>query len=871
MFSTRVKIATYTLLIGENLGNDLNITRAEAAQRAQNVVDPTYIVSLEIDGLGETYSCLASINFSAIENSTTWIDYISPEVESIWLNGTQLDVKECFTGSRIKLSNLKKQNELKIKGQSKYMNTGEGLHRHVDPVDNEIYIYTQFEVADCRRVFPVFEQPDIKGTLALTVTAPSKWNLISNSPTPTPKSIDSETSIWSFAVTPKMSSYLYALCAGPYAKKTDIYKGKFGNYPLAIFVRPSISQFLDHEEIFEVTKQGFAWFEDKFKTGYPFPKYDQIFVPEFNAGAMENVGCVTFRDEYIFRSRTTRTAYESRANTILHELAHMWFGDLVTMKWWNDLWLNESFAEWAAHWASTGATQYSEAWTLFHVQRKAWAYRQDQLPSTHPIAANMPDLDSVYENFDGITYAKGASALRQLVAWVGEDNFLRGLKAYFDKHAWKNTELQDLLTELTISSGRNLDQWSKLWLESSGATLLRPVIELDDENKITKVLIKQEPPSSPPGLPKVLRPHRLAIGIYEKQNNKLIRTKRLEVDVDNEETIINELVGLKRPDLILINDDDLTYAKIRLDNHSLNTATKDIASIESSLSRALIWGAVWDMVRDAEVSTGKYLELVLAGVEKETDIGLVQQVLMQCRTAIDVYSDRKNREKYNIKFAQGLEKLLINAESGSDRQLALIRSFSAVATTSEQLEKIANILDGKEVLTGLKVDTDLRWALLRRLVVTGKRGEKEIENELKNDDTVMGREHAAGAKAAIPTLESKKNNWKLVTTDEKLTNSEIHSILGGLSYMDHAEIMKNFVDTYFDSVAKLWNSRTHEVGQSLVTGLFPSTNISNEVIRKCDEFLDKNKELAVGARRIIIEQRDSLARALKAQNADLNN
>ncbi len=853
------------------MSKNLNITRAEAVSRFEVVANPKYTVALTIDGTGDTYSCVTSINFDAKNGAETWLDLISPLVDSIWLNGTELKVSEVFDGTRIKLANLKEKNSVQVKANCSYMNTGEGLHRHIDPVDNEVYIYTQFEVADSRRVFPVFEQPDIKGTLALTVTAPSKWTLISNSPTPASVKVTEKMSTWSFAVTPTMSSYLYALCAGPYFKKTDIYKGKFGSYPLAVFVRPSLAEFLDHEEIFEITKQGFAWFEEKFQVGYPFPKYDQIFVPEFNAGAMENVGCVTFRDEYIFRSRTTRTAYETRANTILHEMAHMWFGDLVTMKWWNDLWLNESFAEWAAHWASTGATKYNEAWTLFHVQRKAWAYRQDQLPSTHPIAANMPDLDSVYENFDGITYAKGASALRQLVAWVGEENFLKGLKAYFDKHAWKNTELTDLLSELSISSGRDLESWTKLWLQSSGATLLRPQIQTDADNVITNATIQQEPPSAPPGLPPVLRPHRLVVGTYEKQGTKLVRTNRFEIDVEGKETKVNELIGLKRPALILVNDDDLTYAKIRLDDVSLNTATKEIASIESSLSRALIWGAVWDMVRDGEVGTGKYLDLVLAGLAAETDIGLVQQVLMQCRSAIDVYADRKNRISYNTKFADGLQSLLAKSENGSDHQLALVRSFSAVATTDLQINRVAEILDGKEKIQGLNIDTDLRWTLLRRLVVMGKRDLAAIEEELKRDDTAMGREHAAGAKAAIPTLEAKQIAWTLVTTNESLPNSEIHSALGGLSYIDHAEIMKNFIDKYFESVATLWNSRTHEIGQSLVTGLFPSSNITQEVIEKSDKFLAENKELAVGARRIIIEQRDALARALRAQEVDLKN
>jgi aminopeptidase N len=850
------------------LSKNLNITRAEAQKRAEVVSNTAYTVALTIDGKGETYSCVASITFDSKSGAETWLDLISPKVDSIWLNGNELDVSVVFDGSRIKLTNLKDKNTVKVKANCSYMNTGEGLHRHIDPVDNQVYIFTQFEVADSRRVFPVFEQPDIKSTLNLSVTAPTKWTLISNSPTPDSVKVNDEMSTWSFPTTPIMSSYLYALCAGPYFGKTDVYKGKFGQYPLGIFVRPSLAQFLDHEEIFEITKQGFTWFEDKFQVGYPFKKYDQVFVPEFNAGAMENVGCVTFRDEYIFRSRTTKTAYESRANTILHEMAHMWFGDLVTMKWWNDLWLNESFAEWAAHWASTGATKYNEAWTLFHLQRKAWAYRQDQLPSTHPIAANMPDLDSVYENFDGITYAKGASALRQLVAWVGEENFLKGLKAYFDKHAWKNTELPDLLNELSISSGRDLDSWTKLWLQSSGATLLRPEIETDSNNVITKAFINQEPPSAPSGLPPVLRPHRLAVGTYEKQGNKLVRTNRFEIDVDGKTTEVKELVGLKRPALILVNDDDLTYAKIRLDNISLETATKDIAAIDSSLSRALIWGAVWDMLRDGEVGTGKYLDLVLSGLVAETDIGLVQQVLMQCRSAIDVYADRKNRLTYNTKFADALQKLLLEAEEGSDRQLALVRTFSAVATTEQQVNRVAEILDGNEKIAGLKIDTDLRWTLLRRLVVMGKRGLTAIEEELKRDDTAMGREHAAGARAAIPKLEAKDIAWELVTTNENLPNSEIHSTLGGLSYMDHAEIMKNFIDKYFDSVETLWNSRTHEIGQSLVTGLFPSSNITQEVIDKSDKFLENNKNLAVGARRIIIEQRDAIARALRAQAAD---
>ena len=850
------------------VSNNLNITQAEAKARAGLIRNVSYQVSVLINPTQDTFVCQSTVSFSASEQSSTWIDLIAPEVTAINLNGVDLKPSEIFDGARISLTNLKEQNLLNITANCAFMNTGEGLHKHTDPQDGEVYLYTQFEVADSRRFMPVFEQPDIKATLKLSVTAPSHWTAISNAPTPTPTEVDSKTSKWEFKETKKISSYLFALCAGPYEKYSDQFVGEFGTYPFGIYVRKSLKEFLDAAEIFEITKQGFTWFESKFKVGYPFEKYDQVFVPEFNAGAMENAGCVTFRDEYVFRSRTTKTAYESRANTILHELAHMWFGDLVTMRWWNDLWLNESFAEWAAHWASTGATKYNEAWTLFHVQRKAWAYRQDQLPSTHPIAAVMPDLDSVYENFDGITYAKGASALKQLVAWVSEEKFLEGLQKYFEKHQWKNTELSDLLNELSESSGRDLSEWSQLWLETAGATLLRPLIETNSEGIITRATIEQLPPSSPEGLPAVLRPHRLVVGVYENKNSHLEQVQRIELDVTGAETEILDLIGKPRPDLILLNDEDLTYAKIRLDDISIATATNSINKLESSLSRALIWGAMWDMLRDAEVSTKDFMSLVINGVSEESDIGVVQQLLMQLRTAIDMYASRTKRAQYLTELAQALKVNWQASEPGSDRQLAFLRNWSQVAQSNEDLLLIENILEKKTVIDGLKIDPELRWTLLRRLVVRAKVNTERIAQELKLDPTAMGQEQAAGARAALASKSDKEIAWREVTTNQKLTNSELHATLAGFHHVDHLEVLKDFVDLYFNSVPDLWNARTHEIGQSLVTGLFPVTVVDQSVIAKADQFLENNLDLPVGARRIIIEQRDSLARALRAQQKD---
>jgi aminopeptidase N len=847
--------------------SNLDITRAEAAERSQLVSNVNYDVTLDLSVADATYPARTVTTFDATEGASTWIDHVAPSVKSIVLNGTELDPAQVFNGARIALANLAEHNELIVESDAQYMNTGEGLHRFVDPVDKETYLYTQFETADSRRVFTAFEQPDIKAVWTLTVTTPAHWRVISNSPTPEPVS-DGDKATWNFAPSPKLSTYVYAIVAGPYEGVEDSFTGSYGTYPLGVYVRRSLRQFLDYEDIIEVTKQGFAWFEEKFQTPYPFGKYDQIFVPEFNAGAMENAGCVTHRDEYVFRSRTTRLAYDTRANTILHELAHMWFGDLVTMRWWDDLWLNESFAEWASHWASEGATQYTEAWTTFHIQRKAWAYRQDQLPSTHPIAADMPNLDSVYENFDGITYAKGASALSQLVSYVGEDNFLRGLKTYFDKHAWGNTSLSDLLEPLAEESGRDTASWAASWLQTAGVNTLRPVIEIDAEGNFSKIGLEQSPPTMPPGLPPVLRPHRLAVGAYNLTPEGLTLTQRSELDVVGEYTEVTEFVGKPQPDLLLINDDDLTYSKIRLDPKSVHTAQSHLGSISDPLTRALIWGASWDMLRDAEISTRDYLRLVLAGIGHEDEIGVVQTVLRQLRTAIDQYAAPENRDSYLEQLADGLHHFAEQAAAGSDHQLAYVRGFASSAITVDQLSDVQALLDGTKGLEGLVIDTDLRWLLLSRLVITGHAGLAAIESELERDNTAAGHEQATTLRTALPTPEAKTAAWDLLLNDTTLPNRIVEALLVGFAEPDQRELTRAYVTPYFENVLSMWDSRTHEIGSLLATLLYPAILVEDSVVTATDEFLAAHADLPTGLRRILAEQRDSLLRALRAVAVD---
>jgi aminopeptidase N len=677
---------------------------------------------------------------------------------------------------------------------------------------------------------------------------------------------DNGSKTWEFEPTPIISTYITALVAGPYFEVRDEYVGPVGTYPLGIYCRQSLSEYLDSDEIFEVTKQGFAFFEDQFKVGYPFAKYDQLFVPEFNAGAMENAGCVTFLEDLIFRSRVTIAAYEQRANTILHELAHMWFGNLVTMTWWDDLWLNESFAEWAAHYANVHATRYVDAWTSFANQRKAWAYRQDQLPSTHPIAADMVDLDSVRVNFDGITYAKGASALRQLVAWVGEPEFLAGVHNYFVKHAWGNTELSDLLSELEATSGRDLSGWTNEWLRTSGVNLIRPQFEVAADGTYSEFTITQEPPSAPAGLPPTLRSHRIAVGLYDVVDGALTRRERLELDVVGASTKVPALVGVKQPDLLLLNDDDLTFAKVRLDEKSWRTAVEHLGVIDSSLARAIIWGAAWDMTRDAEVSTGDFLALVLSGIGQESDIGVTQGVLRQLKSAVDQFAAPGHRDDYLLRIATGVLEFAKQSEPGSDHQLAFARVFTACAATPAHLAIVAGLLDGTTVWDGLKIDTDLRWSLLQRLVAVGKLAEDAIEAELRSDDTATGRRQAAVAFAARPTAVAKELAWADIIDRTDLPNAILESNIGGFMQPDQVALLADYRAKYFEALPRVWEQRTMETAQSITMGLYPVFLVDAQTLAQTDDFLAGDLNSAL--RRLVNEGRDGIERALRARAAD---
>ncbi|MCH5676501.1 aminopeptidase N [Streptomyces gilvus] len=861
-----------------------NLTREEAQQRAQLLTVESYEIDLDLSGAqeGGTYRSVTTVRFDVSENgSESFIDLVAPTVHEVTLNGDPLDPAEVFADSRIALPGLLEgRNVLRVVADCAYTNTGEGLHRFVDPVDQQAYLYTQFEVPDARRVFASFEQPDLKATFQFTVKAPTGWTVISNSPTPEPKD-----DVWVFEPTPRISSYITALIVGPYHSVHSVYEKDGQSVPLGIYCRPSLAEFLDSDAIFEVTRQGFEWFQEKFDYAYPFKKYDQLFVPEFNAGAMENAGAVTIRDQYVFRSKVTDASYELRAETILHELAHMWFGDLVTMEWWNDLWLNESFATYTsiACQAYHPESRWPHSWTTFANSMKTWAYRQDQLPSTHPIMAEIRDLDDVLVNFDGITYAKGASVLKQLVAYVGMDEFFAGVQAYFKSHAYGNTRLSDLLGALEETSGRDLGTWSEKWLQTAGINILRPEIETDAGGVITSFAIRQEAPALPAGAKgePTLRPHRIAIGLYERDDasGKLVRGMgvpplersrewgSVELDVDGELTAVPQLVGKRRPAVVLLNDDDLSYAKVRLDEQSLAFVTEHLGDFESSLPRALCWASAWDMTRDAELATRDYLSLVLSGIGKESDIGVVQSLQRQVKLAVDLYAAPTARESLLTRWTDATLAHLRSAEPGSDHQLAWARAFAATARTPEQLDLLESLLDGSQTIEGLAVDTELRWALVQRLAAGGRFDEAEIAGEYERDKTAAGERHAASARAARPTVEAKAEAWASVVESDKLPNAVQEAVIAGFVQTDQRELLAPYTDKYFEVVNDIWSSRSHEMAQQIAVGLYPAVQVSQDTLAKTDTWLSETEPNAA-LRRLVSESRSGVERALKAQAAD---
>jgi aminopeptidase N len=838
------------------------ITRAETSERARLLTVDSYAVTLDLTRGSDVFGSTSVIRFGCAEpGAASYVDLVAESVREIRLNGTPFDPAAAWADGRIALPGLAVQNELMVVADCRYSHDGTGLHRAVDPADQKVYTYTKFEPAYARTVYANFEQPDLKASFAISVLVPSHWNVVSNEPLDEQTPAGDGSVLWRFLPTPRLSTYLFAIAAGEYEVVRATHTTPGGQViPLGLACRASMAGFLAAADILDTTRRGLDYYTELFGTEYPFAKYDQVFVPEYSVGATENAGCVIFTDQLLFRSRVTDTLYELRASVILHEMAHMWFGDLVTMKWWDDLWLNESFAEFCAALASAEATRYTGAWTTFATGRKAWGYVQDQLPSTHPIAADVPTLSEAIANFDGISYAKGASVLRQLVARIGRDSFFAGIRAYFATYGWGNATLADWLSTLEANSGVSLTDWSKAWLETAGPSTLRSEFEVDASDWFTSFAVLQEAPADHP----TLRPHRIAVGLYNLVDGLLVRTHQVEVDIAGARTELPSLAGIARPDLIVLNDDDLSYAIIRFDDRSIATLISSIGKLSDSLTRAVCWTSVVDMVQQAELPLPEFITMVAGGMAGEPSVAALQSLLDKARDLLQVMADPAWAAAGQQQLADAGFQLLQVAEAGGDHQLAWAQLLSWTATSDAQLDLIAGLLDGSKRQPGLVVGSELRWALLQRLAVTGRVEDAEIDAELKRDNTDAGQRSAAGCRAAIGDAEHKDAAWQLLTASADISTDLLRSVAFGFHQPEQARLLAPYAARYFEVLPSIWSASGGHLRVARGAALFPWTAANDELVGRIDAFLAAGK-YEPGLVRILVERRDQVVRALRSR------
>ncbi len=854
----------------------MNLTRDEAAERAAHLSVDSYQVQVDFTAGDQRFGSHTTVTFRCNQPGwSSFIDWVGAQPELISLNGQLLDPAQVYDGTRIQVAHLAAVNTLTVTGTCPYMNTGEGVHRFVDPADGEVYLYTQFEVADARRMFAVFDQPDLKASYTFSVTAPAHWQVFSVSPTSVPTPVREGVARWDFSPTPALASYVTAVVAGPYEGATATYTDSNGRQvPLGVYCRSSLRQFLNTQEMLLVTQQGFEFFENLFHVPYPFEKYDQIFVPEFNAGAMENAGCVTILEDYVERSKVTEAFIERRAETVLHELAHMWFGDLVTMRWWDDLWLNESFATFASVLCQVEATRWTNGWTTFANVEKTWACRQDQLPSTHPIVADINDLEDVEVNFDGITYAKGAAVLKQLVSWVGREQFFHGIHHYFTSYAWGNATLADLLAHLEKACGKDMQAWARQWLQTSGITTLRADCDVEPDAqgvlRYTRFTLIQQAAQVPADHTQVWRDHQLRLGLYHRDVTTGVITCQdsIEACVSGQHTELPQMVGQVQPDLLLLNDQDLAYAKIRFDQRSMNTLIESINHIDDDLARVLCWSAAWDMTRDAELRASDYLTLITHGIVREHDSAMLRSLLRQGELCAALYIDPARQEQATAALADTFWSALQQAQAGSDAQLQLMRAFAGLARSRDHQQVVHNVLIGRLRLPGLVVDTDLRWGLLHSLVSYGYLPATAIDEELARDDTATGQRHAATARAALPTPQAKRETWDELISNDDLPNSIRNAMIAGFAPVHQRELISGYRQEYFSTIDQVWKTRTNDTAQNLITGLYPSLSIDTQTLDMTDEWMAQHPESPASLRRLLREAQDGVRRALRVQEFD---
>ena len=867
------------------------LTQSEAIARTKLVSNVDYKVSLELseDPAAKTYRSTTRLSFDcATASASTFLNLVADSVDSIRINGQAVD-KSAFSNNRIALQNLRSgHNEVELVANASYMQNGVGLHRKVDPADNRTYLYTHFEPFDAHRVYACFDQPDIKAAFTLDVTAPTQWVVASNQGWYDPagsttavqtNAVNSGMTHTQFGTTPQLPPYLTHLSAGPYVVRTEQHK----SIPLFLMARESQKDVLDRYAawMFDITKEGLDLFRDAFGFDYQFAHYGQIFVPEFNAGAMENPGCVTFNDYQIPVGRASHSQMTRLAKVILHEMAHVYgFGDVTTMTWWDDLHLNETFATFMEYLILSRTKEFAnDAWVEFAQVEKSLALEQDQLPTTHPVKANVTTTEEVSQLFDMITYAKGASVIRQLYALLGDKDFFAGLQKYFADHWFGNATQSEFLGALGHAAGRDLQGWGHDWMGTAWVNTIKPKLRIDRSGNIVALSIEQNAPAKYP----TLRTHRIAVGLYDLDaNGKLVRRASIEGDISGSETKISDTnaIGKPRPDLILVNDRDLTYAKVRFDATSLQTLRDHIGDIEDPLARTVAWTAVWDMTRDAELPARHYVDMVTRHASAEGDVTILERLLLQATSAANLYCDASHRAAARTQLATLARQRSDGAAAGSELQLVWLRSYFDTAQTQEQLDDLRALLDGKRQLAGLDVpnDADLRWAIVIRLAAMGGADGALINAEAKRDPSDTSERRKAAALAARPTASAKQESWQEVTGNRTLPLATLRAIcggevvggrrLGGFHQPGQDTVLAPYVKAYLTEVPKFWAQREENEAEDITEMLYPRFSISQNTVADTTKLL--RRKLPYGADRMLREARDRVQRAMRARHVDLS-
>ncbi|MER5884400.1 aminopeptidase N [Streptomyces sp. NPDC001941] len=826
------------------------LTRDEAQTRAQLLDVHRYTIDLDLTGGDETFASRSAVHFTARASADTFVELKPETLRSATLDGQPLD-PETLDGNRLPLTLTEGEHHLVVEADMRYSRTGEGMHRFTDPTDGETYTYTQLFMEDVQRVFAAFDQPDLKAVFALTVTAPDGWKVLANGVT-----TQADDGRWHAAPTPLLSTYFVAVAAGPWHSVTTEHAG----LPFGLHCRRSLAPHLDADadEILDVTRACYDRYHEKFDEPYPFDSYDQAFVPEFNAGAMENPGLVTFRDEFVFRSAVTDTERQTRAMVIAHEMAHMWFGDLVTLRWWDDIWLNESFAEYMGYQTVNEATdRFSDTWIDFGIVRKSWGYDADQRPSTHAVAPDpeaVPDTASALLNFDGISYAKGASALRQLVAWTGEKDFLAGINTHFARHKFGNATLADFIDSLASATDRDVHAWAARWLRTTGVDTLRPTVTAGDTGWTLTVGHEGE------------RPHRVAVGVYDRDlvdGRRLVLRERLDLDVPQDAPL--DRPG-PRPALVVLNDGDLTYAKVRLDEASLETALRGLSGIPDALTRAVVWNTLRDMVRDGELPPETYLETAVAHLPQEDDLAVVQGVLDFARQYIaDRYVPDDARPAALSRITTVARDLLRRTEDGDHPGLRLT-AVRTLVSSATQPDTLAGWLDEGTVPGGPELDPELRWRILARLAVLGATDEDAIAAELARDPSATGQEGAARCRAALPDPAAKAAAWQRMFTEDTLSNYLFTATAQGFWQPEQAHLVREYVPRYYPEAAALADRRGPAMAEAAGRHAFPQHAVDAEALALGRQALERD-DLTPALRRKLVDQLDDLRRALAVVDA----